>query len=268
MRRQHRRFGFTLLELLVVLTIILVISAVALPTVHYALSHRQVSEAARIVQGGAVGARDEAIHTNGPAGIRLLPDPAFPIVRLPSGQLDPSAPLAVNRIIPIASAPNYTEGHVSMWLDALPGPVAALPYPGPGTPLIPNPTWGLTKVLMVYEEVLSPTTGLPNSPTSWFWNIRVGDKIQINNVGKWYTVVGPTVITPSQGNTELFVNVGTPDKSSPLVIGATALNSSSSLTASTTTKTVGLTKVGTASTTTALTASMTSGNGSRPKTGD
>ena len=31
----------------------------------------------------------------------------------------------------------------------------------------------------------------PNSPTSWFWNIRVGDKIQINNAGPWYTVVGP-----------------------------------------------------------------------------
>ena len=36
-----------------------------------------------------------------------------------------------------------------------------------------------------------PNTHSPNSPTSWFWNIRVGDKIQINNAGPWYTVVGP-----------------------------------------------------------------------------
>ena len=37
------------------------------------------SEAARILQGALVGARDAAIHNNTPSGIRLLPDPAFPI---------------------------------------------------------------------------------------------------------------------------------------------------------------------------------------------
>ena len=61
-----------------VITIILIVSAVALPTVLPALSHRQVSEAARIFQGALVGARDSAIHNNAPSGIRLLPDPAFP----------------------------------------------------------------------------------------------------------------------------------------------------------------------------------------------
>ena len=35
-----------------------------------------------------------------------------------------------------------------------------------------------------------------NNPTSWFWNIRVGDKLQINGSGLWYTVVGPMVVTP------------------------------------------------------------------------
>ena len=47
-----------------------------------------------------------------------------------------------------------------------------------------------------------------NNPTSWYWNIRVGDKLQINGSGLWYTVVGPMVVTPQQGNSELFVNVG------------------------------------------------------------
>ena len=57
---------------------------------------------------------------------------------------------------------------------------------------------------------------LLNPPTSWFWNIRVGDKIQINNAGPWYTVVGPMVVRPRSdvngcsANTELFVNVGPP----------------------------------------------------------
>ncbi len=49
----------------------------ALPTVIPAFNHRQVSEAARILQGGLAGARDTAINNNAPAGIRLLPDPVF-----------------------------------------------------------------------------------------------------------------------------------------------------------------------------------------------
>ena len=60
-----------------VILIILLVSAVALPTVLPALTHRQVSEAARILQGGLVGARDTAINNNAPAGIRLLPDPVL-----------------------------------------------------------------------------------------------------------------------------------------------------------------------------------------------
>ena len=48
--------GFTLIELLAVITIIVIVSAVALPTVIPALSHRQVGEAARILQSALVGA--------------------------------------------------------------------------------------------------------------------------------------------------------------------------------------------------------------------
>ena len=84
-----RRRGFTLIELLVVILIILLVSAVALPTVFSALNHRQVSEAGRIFQGALVGARDKAIHDNQPSGIRLLPDPTFkPGSTRPTGQFD------------------------------------------------------------------------------------------------------------------------------------------------------------------------------------
>ena len=54
-----------------------------------------------------------------------------------------------------------------------------------------------------------------NNPTSWYWNIRVGDKLQIDGSGLWYTVVGPMVLTPQDGNSELFVNVGVAGKKSP-----------------------------------------------------
>ena len=72
-----RRSGFTLIELLVVILIILLVSAVTLPSIISAMSHRQVSEAARILQAALVGARDSAIHNNAISGIRLLPDPTI-----------------------------------------------------------------------------------------------------------------------------------------------------------------------------------------------
>ncbi len=55
--------------------------------------------------------------------------------------------------------------------------------------------------------------------------MRVGDKIQINNSGPYYTVVGPLAIGPAAqpwtdgityANTELFVNVGPPGTKSDL----------------------------------------------------
>ncbi len=202
--------GFTLIELLVVITIILLVSAVALPTVLPALSHRQVSEGRTHSSGRPGGARDSAIKNNRPAGIRLLHDPAWPI-SYPSGSstIDTTLPLASNRIIPIASAPDYTEGLVTPVNSPSSLPAGfTLPYPS----------------LMVVESVLDPNSGLPNAPTSWFWNVRVGDKIQLNNAGPWYTVVGPMAI-PAAGTTisntfyanpELFVNVGPPGTTSDL----------------------------------------------------
>ncbi len=208
------RRGFTLIEVLIVITIILIVSLLALPVIIPAFSHRQVSEAARLVQGALVGARDEALRSNAPAGIRLLPDPAFPPRYLPKGQIDPSQPLVASRIIPIAAAPDYTDGTLIQWQGPLPPEVAALPYHGRGTPANPNPTFGQTTVLMAYEQIVN-ANGQLQSPTSWYWNIRIGDKLQVGNSGIWYTVVGPMNITPAQGNSELFVNVGNAGTRSP-----------------------------------------------------
>jgi len=67
-----------------------------------------------------------------------------------------------------------------------------------------------TKAMLYLEEavytnstVLNPPI---NPPTSWYWNVRIGDKIRINNSGIFYTVVGPMTIP----NADLFVNVGPP----------------------------------------------------------
>ena len=225
---RSRRAGFTLVELLVVIVIVGLVSAVALPVVLPALSHRQLSEAARLVQGALAGARDRALHSGAPSGIRLLPDPAFPLMYLASGQIDPTQPLAANRIIPIEAAPDYTEGRVSI---VIPNPLdpttnaysLAIPYPQQnGGGYYPSGAYSAAfgnsatagNVLMVKEVVVEGNS--LNEPVSWFWNIRVGDKLQLNGSGIWYTVVGPMVVTPQQGNSELFVNVGPAGSQSPL----------------------------------------------------
>ena len=100
--------------------------------------------------------------------------------------------------------------------DQTNGTGPTVPYPlGPpvGTIPIPYPGSLTDNVLMIEESVYDPHAGptaVPNPPTSWFWNIRVGDKIQVNNSGDLYTVVGPMVVAPWNGNPEMFVNLGLP----------------------------------------------------------
>ena len=215
--RVRRRAGFTLIELLVVITIILIISAAALPTIIPAIAHRQVSEGARILQGALAGARDVAIHTGAPSGIRLLPDPDFLSISPSTAQLDPSAPLVSNRILPLQPAPDYTSGRVSIIKDVIAPFInfTAPPFPSQGGgnqypypyPFF-NTATTTCSVLMVEECPIDPNTGLPNEPTSWFWNVRIGDKIQIGDAGQIYTVIGPMTTTPSFGNVDMLVNDG------------------------------------------------------------
>jgi prepilin-type N-terminal cleavage/methylation domain-containing protein len=247
--------GFTLIELLVVILIILAVSAIALPTVIPAISHRQVSEAARLLQASLVGARDAALHSNAPRGIRLLPDPGYfaaispttgqpDLPRLANGRLDPASILAANRIIPIESAPDYSEGRLDYynfnagfhkWTAGnpppYPGPHGSAPYdwyPVPYTGYSQSWTDPLGRphnpnVLCVVESALDPNTLLPHSPTSWFWNIRLGDKIRIADSTTYFTVVGPMTVYPGnpnpqfEGNPELFINDGPPGSVSQLM---------------------------------------------------
>jgi len=196
--RSPRAGGFTLIELLVVILIILIVSAATLPVVLPALNHRQVSEAARILQAALAGAHDTAIRANAPRGIRLVPDYAF------GGQ--GAGALAASQIIPIEPAPDYFEGRVKK----------GIPQTDPNSPLYdPTVFNGITdpRIGMTEDKI---SNGLLNAPTSWFWNIRQGDKIRFGDSGRYYTIAGPMqvgVLDPTTGrvvNSERFINYGLP----------------------------------------------------------
>ncbi len=196
------RRGFTLIELLVVIAIIGIVSAIGLTVVSHGST--ATAAAARSLQAALVGARDAAIATGRPHGIRLLLDPAFPISRLSDGSIDPSKPLCANRIIPIEVAPDYSEGLVVGWGANYESYRRGFPgkLPWSSSEVYPYPD----RLLMIQECSVDLATSVMRPPTSWFWNIRVGDRIQIGGVGTWYTVVGP-MTTP---NPEMFVNCGKP----------------------------------------------------------
>ncbi len=255
-----------------VITIVALVSAAVLPAILPALSQRQISESARILQAALAGARDAAIRAGDIRGVRLLPDPVLTVPSLAdatgTGLATTSvsnagtATLGYNRFVAIEPAGDYKEGHVSLAGLALNGanpthplppfPIGAIaatttatwntpsglppayPWPSPGFgagaavyPAYPAPnstTGPAGTVLMIEQELFSggppaPASNtslaslIPNPPTSWYWNIRIGDKIRISAAGRSYTVVGPMIVT----NPELFVNVGPPGTPSPLV---------------------------------------------------
>ncbi len=188
--------GFTLVEMLVVIAIVVIVSAATIPAIIPALENRRVSEAARVFQAALAGARDSAIRANSPRGIRLLPDPVF-FPKAPTNAFgyrdnDTSA-FASSSYVPIETGPAYSEGVVQFVLPKTDG-------------------------LIQLREVKA-SGGLPNPPTSWYWNIRVGEQLRIDGTGLPYTIRGPMVIPAGRDNPEGFINNGTANAAS-IGIGA------------------------------------------------
>ncbi len=178
--------GFTLIELLAVLAIVGIIAVAALPVVLEATGRDAAGRAARLLQGELAAATARA-QRDGVAGLRLVPDAAFPIKRLADGSVDPTAPLAYSRVVPLERPDAIQDGRVSIRSTFPAG------FPALGT-----------RALVLEQEVAYDEGGFraPNEPTSWAWRVRLGDRVEL--AGKVYTVCGPVV----EANPEGFVNYG------------------------------------------------------------
>ena len=178
---RRRRGGFTLVELLVVVLIVVLLTASTIAVVLPALAQRQVSEAARILQASLAGARDAAIRANAPRGIRLVPDTVF------NGRPASGDPLAAGRIIPIEPAGDYNEGRIIPMIESQLLGTAPNQFTVKRLVVLE----AVDKVMFVGNPLTRFVTTLPNPPTGWFYNIRQGDKVRLNDSGRSYTVAGP-----------------------------------------------------------------------------
>ncbi len=155
--------------------------------------------------------------------------------------------LVANRIVPIEPAPDLIDSTTSgsatfvdhtnttqtnfAWTN-INGVPPTFPFPSNLIPAskrgqYPFPLYNISGTVVLSSTTSQPIFGvlmvaqavyvgnnkngllLPNPPTNWFWNVRIGDKFRINDSGRYYTVVGPMTIP----NPEFFVNDGPPGNS-------------------------------------------------------
>lgn len=161
--RAHRHPAVTLVELLIVMGLIVLLAGLTLPTVRSVLKDQRVSEAARIFQGLADGARAKAMYMGRPVALILE--------RIPG---DPSAPASFNL------AADNTIQRISMG-EVFP------PYEGDwwgttGTILAPVPPAAPTVFEIPLAQVASLmdiATGTPTGLVQPYDLIQFGDHAQL-----------------------------------------------------------------------------------------
>ena len=98
--RAPKRSAFTLVEILVVISILAILVVMTVTSINFALSSDLTRSASRQVQSYLAGARDRAIYAKEPRGVRFL--------------LDPTNPSIVTSMVYIAPSPNWQQGVIRL----------------------------------------------------------------------------------------------------------------------------------------------------------
>lgn len=153
-----------------------------------------------------------------PAYDRMIPIEAGPVYRegtftykkpvsslVPAGITDPATGVAV--IGGSASDFRYRPTLNSPFTHPLGSNTAAFSYGMMGTDSVFRRTW---QVIFETKQRQVGTAGpfVPTNPTSWFWNLRRGDKIRLGGDQRELTVVGPMLVPKGPNNPEGFINFG------------------------------------------------------------
>lgn len=156
--RTHRvragRGGFTIIELLIVVGLLLLLAVMTASAVNLSLNNDKVRSGARQVQSYLEGARDRAIYSKQPRGVRFL--------------LDPTNPRTVSSMAFIAPTEPWSQGRIQLERLVGNGPVV---------------------VVRGFDD-----TSNTSAPTMWrdLYNrglLYDGSRIQIpKDTGNWYTV--------------------------------------------------------------------------------
>jgi prepilin-type N-terminal cleavage/methylation domain-containing protein len=101
-RRAGNRGGFTIVELLIVVSILLLLTTFTVIAVDFTFEAERVSSAARQVQSMLSGARDRAIRARKAIGVRLVVDQ------------DPDNGRTVSSMIYVGETEHYSLGHITL----------------------------------------------------------------------------------------------------------------------------------------------------------
>ena len=171
--------GFTLIELMVVVALLVLIASMTIGAVNLNTNSDKVRAGSRQVQSYLAGARDRAIYSKAPRGVRFLLDSS-------SGPTVSSR--TVSSMVFIAPTDPWTQGTIQLErldIDGTPGP----DY------LDSDLVNGGARVLR----------GFDNDPNSTDWYnlvqqglLKPGSRIRIPaNNGVWYVVENTTQVTPT-----------------------------------------------------------------------
>jgi len=172
---QSARRGFTIIELLVVIAILLLLTTFTILSVDFAFESEKVRSGARQIQSVLEGARDRAIKSRQPRGVRFLVDQ------------DPDSGRMVSSMVYVGAAEPWSNGQITLMRPDL-------DWNGVVDPGLDN-----EKVWMIHGDPGTLWTTLKQRGYLGTNNERPRIKIPGDRNGTWYNV-DTKLLDPSDAN--------------------------------------------------------------------